>query len=193
MNYIEILLAIIIVYLYGSIPFSLLIGKAHGVDIRNVGSGNIGGSNLGRACGKKAFTLSLILDGSKGMFAVLVAFILGISPLILFAPAVLGHSYSIFIHFKGGKGVATSFGFVLASTFVPAMLAITVFLIILKITKFVSISSIFAMCFYTIIACLVLPIEYCFFALLILMATIYLHKTNLKRVYNNEENKITWM
>lgn len=193
MNTYEILFAAIAVYLYASIPYSLIIGLAKGVDIRTIGSGNIGGSNLGRACGKRAFTLSLILDGSKGMFAVLLAYIIGINPLILFGFAILGHSYSIFIKFKGGKGVATSFGFVLASTFIAAIFAITIFLIVLKLTKFVSVSSILAMCAYTVIACIYLPISFCVFAFIILLVTIYLHRANLVRVYNNEENKITWM
>jgi len=193
MNIYEILLAATMVYIYASIPFSLIIGLTKGVDIRTIGSGNIGGSNLGRACGKKAFTMSLILDGSKGMFAVLIASFIGINPLLLFGFAILGHSYSIFIKFKGGKGVATSFGFVLAFTFIEAMFAITIFLIVLKLTKFVSVSSILAMCSYTIIACIYLPLSFCLFAFIILLVAIYMHRANLIRVYNNEENKITWM
>lgn len=183
----------VIIYLYSAIPFSLLIGKLYRVDIRTIGSGNVGGSNLGRACGKKAFISSLILDGSKGMFAVLISNIFDINPLILFFPAVIGHSYSIFINFKGGKGVATSFGFVLGVSFIQAILAISFFLLVLKYTKYVSVSAIMAMCFYTIYSSLFSTLDFSIFAFIILVSATFWHRQNFKRLYYGKENKITWM
>lgn len=189
-----ILLAIIITYLYASIPFSLLVGFMYKKDIRQEGSKNVGGSNLGRICGKRAFALGFIGDLSKGSFAVLLAYLMGVSPLILFAFALLGHAKSIFNKFTGGKGVATSFGFALAYTFVPALLAITFFLIILKISKYVSLSAISATGGY-MLAVLFLTdhLAYKICIILVFLAMVYLHRENIIRIKNNTERKITWM
>lgn len=180
-------------YLYGSIPFALLIAKHHGIDLLNFGSGNLGGSNLGRACGKKAFVLCFILDMSKGAIAVLIAKDLGLNPLIVFPFAVLGHAFSIFIKFKGGKGIATCFGFALAYHFIFALIAITSFLIILKICKYVSLSSILAIFVYAFLLLIAKDYIGSLFVLVINIAVIYLHRSNIKRIIKHTERKITWM
>ncbi len=180
-------------YLYGSIPFALLIAKHHGVDLLNFGSGNIGGSNLGRATGKKSFILCFILDMSKGAIAVLVSKYLGLNPLIVFPFAVLGHAFSIFIKFKGGKGIATCFGFALTYNFIFALIAITSFLIILKISKYVSLSSILAIFVYAALLLMIKDYVGSIFVIVINLAVIYLHRSNIKRIINGTERKITWM
>lgn len=188
------IIPIILLYLYSSIPFSLLLGFAYGVDIRKTGSGNIGGTNLSRSCGKRSFIYSFILDGSKGVMAIVIATIFGVNPLILFPFAILGHSFSVFIKFKGGKGVATSFGFALAYAPIPAIFAIVIFIITLKITKFVSLSSIIGTAVFVIITFIhydeIFPK---LLALGILIVMIYLHRANLKRIYKGQENKVTWI
>ncbi len=187
-------LAILITYIYSSIPFSLLVGFMYKKDIRKEGSKNVGSTNLGRTCGKMAFVYGFILDGSKGITAVLFANLFGINPLFLLPICLIGHALPIFNKFKGGKGVATAFGFVLAYTFWMAIFAITCFLIILKISKYVSLSSILAIAAY-VFALIVTNADttYTILVSLLLIAVIYLHRENIVRIKNKEERKITWM
>ncbi len=187
------LLIFIIIYLYASIPFSLLIGFAFGKDIRNEGSGNVGGTNLGRTCGKKAFIYGFIMDLSKGILSVLIANLYGVNPLLAGIIAIIGHTFSIFLNFKGGKGVATAFGFVLAYSFWGAIFAITVFLIILKISKYVSLSSVVAIFSYTIYAIIFRPLPYFIIIFIVFLFVTFLHKENFKRIKAGTERKITWM
>lgn len=187
------LLSIAFAYLYGSIPFSLLVGLLYGKDIRKEGSGNVGGTNLGRTCGKMAFVYGFLLDFSKGAFAVIVANLLGVNPILAALFAILGHTFPIFLKFKGGKGVATAFGFVCAYSFWGAMFAITVFLICLKISKYVSLSSIVAIFAYLLYAIIYQPPLY---ALIIFGAwcfVTYMHRANITKIKNGTESKITWM
>lgn len=187
------LIIISCIYLYASIPFSLLIGFMYKKDIRNEGSGNVGGTNLGRTCGPKAFVLGFILDLSKGALAVFVANIFGINPILAALVAILGHTFSIFLHFKGGKGVATAFGFVLAYSFWGAIFAITIFLIVLKISKYVSLSSIVAIFSYFLYSLFFEPILYSVVIFILFMFVTYLHRENLASIKAGTERKITWM
>lgn len=190
----EYIIPMLLMYLYASIPFSLLIGFCYGVDIRTVGSGNIGGTNLSRACGKRSFIYAFILDGSKGVMALVIANMFGVSPLLLFPFAILGHSFSIYIKFKGGKGVATSFGFAVAYAPIAAICAILIFLLVLKITKFVSLSSIISCGVFAIIVFLYFDdVAPKILAVLIFLVMTFLHRSNLKRIYRGEENKVTWI
>lgn len=192
-NFITYILLCLFIYLYSAIPFALIIGKYHGVDIRKTGSGNIGGSNLGRACGPKAFILTFILDMSKGAISVWLANYFNFNPLAIIPFALLGHCFSIFIKFKGGKGIATCFGFALAYAFVPAIIAIVSFLIILKISKYVSLSAILAIYVYDIVMFLQHDYQMGIFVFILNLVVIYLHRSNIKRIINGTENKITWM
>lgn len=183
----------LLAYLYGSIPFSLLVGFMYGKDIRKEGSGNVGGTNLGRACGKPAFIFGFILDFSKGVMAVLIANYFGVSPLIGAGFAILGHTFSVFLKFKGGKGVSTAFGFVVAYTFWGAMFAITVFLITLKISKYVSLSSIIAIFAYLCFSIFYANPFYSLIVFIIFLFVTYMHRGNIVKIRNNTESKITWM
>ncbi len=103
-------------YIIGSIPFSFIIGKLKGVDIRKVGTGNIGSANVGRAIGFKYGLLAFFLDFSKGIIACLIPKFLGFDLFYSFLAGLfagIGHSYSIFLKFEGGRGIATSLGFLL--------------------------------------------------------------------------------
>lgn len=184
----------LLIYLYASIPFSLLIGLLFfNVDIRKIGSGNVGASNLGRALGAKGFIMGFICDLSKGIIAVLLAQTFGMPVIICGILAILGHTYSIFLKFKGGKGIATAFGFVLAYTFWGALFAITIFIITLKITKYISLSSIIAVFSYVIYSLLFQSTGYFFLSIVIWLLIVYFHRENIKRLKNNTEKKITWM
>jgi glycerol-3-phosphate acyltransferase PlsY len=149
-----------IAFLCGSIPFGLLIARAKGIDIRKHGSGNIGATNVGRVLGRRYFFLCFALDFLKGFLPTLVAGILAgiagsleIHPtdswrwLAVMVAAVLGHIFSPWLKFKGGKGVATSLGALLAvfpHLTLPASSAFLVWLITLAITRYISASSIAA-------------------------------------------------
>lgn len=145
-------------YLAGSIPFGLLIAKSKGVDIRKHGSGNIGATNVGRVLGKQFFVLCFILDALKGALPTLafglVTGVIGsdeaVTPgmywwwLAAMVAPVVGHMFSVFIGFKGGKGVATGLGSLLAVfpvMTVAAAVALAVFLTSLKVWRYVGLSS----------------------------------------------------
>ncbi len=191
----KLLLIYLLIYLYGSIPFSLLVGFSYGKDIRKEGSGNVGGTNLGRTCGKSAFIIGFALDFSKGALAVIVANAFGLNPLLGALFAIIGHTFPIFLGFKGGKGVSTAFGFVCAYTFWPAMFAITVFLIVLKISKYVSLSSIVAIGSYFLCTLFVgdQGLGYSILIFFVFIFVTYLHRENIKRIKEGTERKITWM
>ncbi len=187
------LIILLCIYLYAAIPFSLLVGFIFGKDIRTEGSGNVGGTNLGRTCGTKAFILGFIMDLSKGVLAVIIANFFGINPLLAGFIAILGHTFSIFLGFKGGKGVATAFGFVCAYTFWGAMFAITVFLIVLKISKYVSLSSVVAIFSYFLYALIFETMPYSIAIFIVFCFVTYLHRENMSRIKAGTERKITWM
>ena len=135
-------------YLLGGIPFGLLIGKAHGVDIRERGSGNIGATNLGRALGKRWAFAAFLLDFAKGLVPVLAAGQLldeaaerEVVQILAGTASILGHIFPIYLGFKGGKGVATTFGVIAAVAFPAAVLAGMAWSIVYLATRTVSISS----------------------------------------------------
>jgi glycerol-3-phosphate acyltransferase PlsY len=147
----EIVLCIIfciISYIIGSFPTAYVVSKGFfGIDIRKVGSGNVGATNVIRSIGKKWGILVLIIDALKGAIPIiLIKKFFGItSPYILIIvgiSAILGHTYTIFLGFKGGKGVATSLGVMLSLTPVPILISILVFVGMLISTRYVSVGSI---------------------------------------------------
>jgi glycerol-3-phosphate acyltransferase PlsY len=146
----DMVLALLGGYLLGSIPASFLIARAFGVDIRTVGSGNVGATNVLRALGPKAGVPALICDALKGTLAVLLARALVpgggaagpiVFPLVCGVAAVVGHSFTIWLRFKGGKGVATGAGMFAALAPVPLAGAVAVFVTIVLITRYVSLAS----------------------------------------------------
>ncbi|MBD7936447.1 MULTISPECIES: glycerol-3-phosphate 1-O-acyltransferase PlsY [Cytobacillus] len=190
----EVIIVFLIAYLIGSIPSGLIIGKVfYGIDIREHGSGNLGGTNTFRTLGKKAgFTVTLadILKGTIAAGVLPIFFDIDIHTVIIGIFAVIGHMYPIFAGFKGGKAVATSAGVVLA--FVPVMFAVilVVFFISLLTTKYVSLSSMIAGIaglIYSII--LGDPILIIVIALMTSFI-IYRHRTNIKRIVNKTEPKV---
>ncbi|MDD7281673.1 MAG: glycerol-3-phosphate 1-O-acyltransferase PlsY [Erysipelotrichaceae bacterium] len=204
---IQTILCIVLGYLLGSIPFALVIGKVfYKTDIRQAGSGNLGGTNAGRVLGKKAGAAVIVCDVLKVVLAAGLASLVSESAAILTSLACcIGHCYPIFAHFKGGKAVSTIFGFLLSLAifiFQDAWYFVAPFLmffIILYLFKYVSLASICAALFSSIfITCELFSLNVeniiiivCSWLMTILV--IYRHSANIQRIKDGCENKISWM
>jgi glycerol-3-phosphate acyltransferase PlsY len=141
------LLLILSAYLLGSIPSGYIVGTLAGVDIRNAGSGNIGATNVARIVGKRLGLLTLLADTAKGYVPVLVALRLGVSPAavgLVAIAAFLGHLYPVFLRFRGGKGVATAFGALLAIAPGATLILVGVFAVVVLLGRRISLGSIAA-------------------------------------------------
>jgi glycerol-3-phosphate acyltransferase PlsY len=140
-------LAVLIAYFVGSVPFSFLVSGRLGVDLRTVGSGNVGAANVLRASGVRAAIAAMALDGLKGAIAVLVAQRLtsgAATPVVAGLASIVGHVYPVWLRFRGGKGVATTAG-AFAVLMLPALgAAAAVFLLAVWITRFISVGSVAA-------------------------------------------------
>lgn len=184
----------IISFIIGSIPTGLLIAKAKGIDLRKVGSGNIGATNVLRAVGKEAALFTLLGDIVKGVvpvaigksfgFGVFDAGILGIS-------AILGHNFSLFLKFKGGKGVATSIGVLLAFSPHAALFTITLWLLTARWTRYSSLSALIA---FGLLPLSIYMLDYSNEKMIIAIAITVLifirHMANIKRLIQGTESKI---
>lgn len=202
MNYIFGLIAILLAYLVGSFPSALVIGKLfyNGIDIREHGSGNLGGSNALRVLGKRGGLVVYILDILKGGVAVLIAVHLqsAIAPLIVALFALIGHIYPIFAGFKGGKAVATSAGVVLFYAPISFLILAVIFFGSLSIWKMISVSSVASsvtMFLLTVINPLNNdnlngPVPFVVFGLFMVLIVVK-HMPNYKRIANGTEPKIT--
>lgn len=197
------ILVIILSYLFGSIPWGLVIGKVFfHKDIRKEGSGNIGGTNAGRILGKPAGIAVILLDALKGYFAMVLAYYLA-KDAIIFAglASVIGHCFPIFVHFHGGKAVATTFGFFLGIAtlvnghiFWQFIFPVLCFLVILYLTKMVSLSSITAVFIEAVVSIFINTNKLVPVAVFILWILVtYRHKSNIERIKNGTESKIKWM
>jgi acyl phosphate:glycerol-3-phosphate acyltransferase len=190
-------LILILAYLLGSIPFALVVGKfGYGVDIREHGSGNLGGTNTFRVLGVKAGLIVTIADILKGTLAASlpVLFSVDIHPLLAGLFAVIGHMYPIFAGFRGGKAVATSGGVLLFYSPFLFLTLIAVFFIVLYISKYVSLSSMLAGV-YAIIYTVFFTDDIPLMVIVFLQATfiIYRHRANIRRIMNKTEPKVKWL
>lgn len=197
------ILVIILSYLFGSIPWGLVIGKVFfHKDIRKEGSGNIGGTNAGRVLGKPVGMTVIVLDALKAFFAMLIAKNIA-SDAIIFAglACCIGHCFPIFTKFKGGKAVATTYGFFLGITvlmnhqiFWQFIFPIICFLIILYLTKMVSVASIASILIEAIASLFFNTNKMIPLAIFILWILVtYRHKANIERIKAGTESKIKWM
>lgn len=196
------ILLILLGYLYGSIPFALVIGKVfYNTDVRESGSGNLGGTNAGRVLGKKAGISVIVLDALKAVIIFYLSSYLSLkfnlNPDIKYIAGlacIFGHCYPIFAEFRGGKAVSTSLGYFLCIEPLYAVVAIVVFLLVLKISKYVSLSSIstalIVLCITPFLA-VSITAKLCMLIAVILL--VYRHKDNIKRIKNQTESKIQWM
>jgi len=141
------LLAVLAAYLMGSIPFAQLLSKRRGIDLRRVGSGNVGASNVLRTLGVRPAVLAMMLDAVKGTVAVLIAQRLtnGVAaPVAAGLASMIGHVYPVWLRFRGGKGVATAAGAFAVLTPAAAVVAVGAFLLTVALTRFISVGSMVA-------------------------------------------------
>nr|WP_295973628.1 glycerol-3-phosphate 1-O-acyltransferase PlsY [uncultured Bacillus sp.] len=189
-------LIIVLAYLLGSIPSGLIIGKKfYGVDIRQHGSGNLGGTNTFRVLGVKAGLIVTTSDILKGTLAASLPNLFHSDMHLLLAGifAVIGHTYPIFAGFRGGKAVATSAGVLLC--YAPLMFVIMLagFFISLFITKYVSLSSMFGGIVAIIYAIIMKDLVLIVVASSLTGFVIFRHRANIKRIINGTEPKVTWL
>ena len=191
----EKLLLVVFAYLLGSVLFGDLIAKMKGVNLREVGSGNVGATNVSRALGKKFGILVFFLDMLKGFIPVYLAVsFYGIeSKAVMFVgiASVLGHMFSVFDNFKGGKGVATAFGVVLALSFKIALLALAVWGGVLYWKRYVSLASIAASCTAPLLFLLAgYPFHVFLMGVIIAGLIVYKHRPNIERLLSGQELKV---
>ena len=196
---VELLAVAIIAYLIGSIPTGYLIVKAKtGQDIRTVGSGSTGATNVKRVLGKNYFFLVMLLDALKGALPVVLAKLfatvgvsLGLAPVIAAVAVIIGHSKSIFLQFKGGKSVASGVGTILALNWVVGIVIALIWGVITYTTKYVSVGSIIALVISPFVMYFLgAPIAYVAYCALGAIYIVYLHRENIKRLIQGNENKV---
>ncbi|MEN2985352.1 MAG: glycerol-3-phosphate 1-O-acyltransferase PlsY [Thermodesulfovibrionaceae bacterium] len=184
---------VIFSFVFGSIPWGYIIGKTKGVDLRKLGSGNIGTTNVMRVLGKKEALLTLTLDMFKGFLPVfLVKFTPYGENLYLVAAtglaAIIGHCFTPFLKFKGGKGVATSIGVMLAFTPLIALITIFIWILTFKISKVSSLSALLSFSLIPLnLYMLSYPKEILHFSLVLLILIYIKHIQNIKRLIRGEE------
>ena len=190
--------AIIIIgcYLLGSIPFGYMVAKLFKkVDIRELGSGNIGATNVFRLLGPSLASIVLIGDIGKGILSIYLVRILGIDSLLILTIAglvvICGHDWSLFLGFKGGKGIATTLGVVFAFNPIISILTVIVWGIVIILTRYASLSSIFAVISILVFTILLKqPYEYIMFSTIVMILGIFKHKDNIERLKSKKERKI---
>ncbi len=200
---INLLVILVVSYFMGSIPFSYILGKVvKGIDLRHHGSGNVGATNALRVLGWKIGIIAMILDILKGYGAVILALVLlpetNLAHITGGLFAIFGHIFTVFLGFKGGKGVATSAGVFAALIPVTFVIGLSCFVLITAISRYVSAGS--------IMAAVILVISQSFFTfrngvhnpeylILVIIAAIFIivkHKANIKRLLNGTESKISF-
>jgi glycerol-3-phosphate acyltransferase PlsY len=184
-----------IAYLVGSIPFGLLVSRALArVDIRRHGSGNIGTANVLRIVGKRAAALTLLGDLLKGFLPVVAALSLGVSERWVAGvglAAVLGHNWPVYLRFAGGKGVATSFGALLAMTPLPALLGLLTWTAVVLVFRYTSLAALIAsVCVPPVILFLTGAGPYLAFSLLTALLIFVRHRDNIKRLWAGTEHRV---
>ena len=201
------ILALILAYLFGSIPTAVWIGQAfYNIDVREYGSGNAGATNTFRVLGKKAGIPVMLLDILKGWTATNLAYIIGVSTtgayhsvaftnyaLALGVTAVMGHLFPIFAGFRGGKGVATLFGMILAINLQASLLCVLVFLVVLLLTQYVSLASIIAGFTFPIGVTFIFPVSIksvVIYGMCIFLLILVTHQKNIERLLKGKESKV---
>jgi glycerol-3-phosphate acyltransferase PlsY len=184
-------------YLIGSIPTGFLVAKARGIDIQKAGSGNIGATNAMRVLGKPAGIFVLIMDCAKGYFAIWFCNVILKAPqeshyIVAGIFAVLGHNYTCWLKFKGGKGIATSAGVYLALAPWAVLAALVVFILAVLVTRYVSVGSITAAIALTATVWIMTPqnLFLCIVTTALGALAIYKHKSNIQRLMAGTENRL---
>lgn len=202
------IIALIIAYLLGSVASAVWIGQIfYGTDVREYGSGNAGATNAFRVLGKKAGIAVLLLDSLKGWLAVNIAHLLNLTGIEHYIPgtgqfvdlqltlgiaALLGHIFPVYVGFRGGKGIATLLGIILAVHPTAALISIGVFVIVLLTTRFVSLGSMIAALAFPVVIILIYETtvpSLIIFSLSIAILVLITHQKNIERLIRKEESK----
>ncbi len=196
------LILVIISYLSGSIPFGLIIGKAvRGIDVREYGSGNIGATNVARVIGKKWGVIVFLADFFKGFLPLMVAFLTipqsSSGTFISIAlVAICGHNWSVFLKFKGGKGVSTSLGAIsgLAVKYPPLLgalgVAVIAWSIVFSVSRYVSLASITASFCFCLVCMMYLDKTFKVLSVIIFFFIVIRHRHNIERLLQKKERRI---
>lgn len=191
----ELTLWMIGAYLYGAVPFGLVVAKVMGGrDPRFSGSGNIGATNVGRTLGKKAGIITLLLDLLKGFlptFAVAVIFKDPLAVALVGISAFLGHVYPVYLRFKGGKGIATAAGVFLAASPLGLLILAAVFGVVVGVWRMVGLGSVVAAALLPIIAAILKSdFEIICLGAAIAVVAIWKHRENIKRIISGTEPRL---
>ena len=203
-----ILIAVALIgYALGSISFSVIFSrKFAGFDLREKGSGNAGSTNALRTAGKKVGAITLVCDILKGLVAILLAILIGnifkyenIAVLVQIAAvaAIIGHTFPIFFEFRGGKGVATSLGVLLLVNWKIGLICLIFALILMAVTKIVSIGSISAAILFPILVLFIrdgfiVEGNYFIFSIILALIVVFNHRSNIKKLVDGTENKLSF-
>jgi len=202
-----IILSALIGYALGSISFSVIFSKKiAGFDLREKGSGNAGSTNALRTAGKKVAILTLICDILKGIVAILLVILIGnifkyenIDLLVQISAvtSILGHTFPVFFGFKGGKGVATSLGILLLVNWKIGLICLIFALILMAITKIVSVGSIAAAILFPVLVLFIsdsfiIEGNYFIFSIILALLVVFNHRSNIKKLANGTENKLSF-
>ncbi|MEA1961938.1 MAG: glycerol-3-phosphate 1-O-acyltransferase PlsY [Bacillota bacterium] len=188
-------LLVILCYFIGAIPFSYILSAILGkVDIRSQGSGNVGATNVLRTVGVKVALLSFLGDLGKGALCALIGLYFGGELLAAFCAlaAVIGHCYTVFLRFRGGKGVATTGGVILVLMPSVFLILLTTFIVVAVFTRYVSLASICVAAMFPIAALIMgESLSYVIMSLCAAIIVIYGHRENISRFRNGTESRIT--
>jgi len=201
MNIVDFIIVAAAGYLLGAIPFAVIIARLCGVDIFKVGSGNPGATNVKRSCGKTAGNICFALDAFKGFAATAWPMFAKYADVSFSDPqtlayvglvaAIVGHSFSIFVKFKGGKGVAVTIGGLLAVMWIAILISLLLWLIVFYSTRYVSLASIAMALALPVAASLVYPFPgiHAYIAIAISAVIIFRHRSNIVRLIKGTENR----
>jgi glycerol-3-phosphate acyltransferase PlsY len=193
MDIIKFILLLIISFILGSIPFGIIVAKSKRVDLKKVGSGNIGATNVLRSLGKWPALLTVLGDMLKGTAAVAIGRYFGLGPFyegLVGLTAIIGHNFSLFLNFRGGKGVATSLGVLIIYAPKTALFTLVIWFVVVIFTRYSSLGA--------LVSFGLLPINIMLFdnkmkllpAILITVLTFIRHKENIRRLIKGTERKI---
>lgn len=185
-----------IAYLLGAIPFGLVLCRMAGYgDIRNIGSGSIGATNVLRTGNKGLALATVLLDSGKGAIAVLLAGLITNDPVILWGTglaAIVGHNYPVWLAFKGGKGVATSIGTLLALNWMVGAAVCLIWLVMAILFRISSLSALTAFFFLPAIVLFLVGLQAVPFAVVITLLLFWRHRSNIARLWRGEEPTISF-
>jgi len=194
MDWVKLALVIILVFALGGVPFGEILAKAKGIELRKIGSGNIGTTNVYRALGIRYAVLVFLLDSLKGALAVLIGrMILGdeIEAGICGLVSVLGHIFSPYLGFRGGKGVATGFGVMLVLAWVPSLLSLGIWMVLVGVFRIVSLASIISAVSLPVLVYVLKDENWLvYFTIALVLVVVISHYSNLKRLFKGEEKPI---